>query len=135
MRFIFALLFLFACTKKPDFSAQKQEFYNEANARGCIVAPVEIYFAELEPEIAGYCVPKFGILLNSERWKELGDLQRKELVFHELAHCVFGAEHQQLGLMTPSMNSENELEIMFPRYVDMLFKDCLTFADLMKVTE
>lgn len=136
MRFIFALLLLFACTKKPDFSAEKQEFYNEAVERGCLVAPVkQMYFAELEDETAGYCFPTTAILISSSRWNKFGPFQKKEVVFHELAHCVFGAEHTDFGIMSPSMHSEQELEMIWPKYVDLLFKDCLTVTDLLKVKE
>jgi len=128
-----ALLALFtalaSCKQKPSFEAEKEMFYREANARGCIVQPVDIYFARLDA--AGYCVPNFGILIDETLWESFGPLQRREVVFHELAHCVFGAEHSKLGLMTPSMHDEAHLEAVWDTYVDLLFTDCLTFHALM----
>lgn len=93
--------------------------------------PVDMYFARLDSDIAGYCVPAFGILINETMWARLKDYQRKELVFHELGHCAMGKEHTDLGIMAPSMHSEAEMEIMWDVYVDLLFKDCLTIFDLL----
>jgi hypothetical protein len=131
MRFILLALLILSCKPKLDYQPQKQAFFNEANARGCLVHTVDIYFAHLDGTTAGYCVPKFGILLSIDRWQEMGELQKKELVFHEHAHCVFGAEHQDFGLMSPSMHSEEELELMWPKYVELLFKDCLTVEQVL----
>jgi Zn-dependent peptidase ImmA (M78 family) len=135
MRFLIALCLLFACTKKNDLTTEKQEFYNEAIARGCLVGPTDYYFAEIDESIAGYCVPQFGILINSNRWNDLEPLQRKELVFHEFGHCVLGFEHTEIGLMAPSMHSEEELELMWDKYLDMMFAECLKLEDLLKVKE
>lgn len=122
------LLMVCACKEKPSFEAERQAFYNEANERGCIVQPVRMHFARLD--VAGYCVTDFGILINETLWQEFGPLQKKEVVFHELAHCVFGAEHTEFGLMTPNMHSEQELELMWDKYVDLLFKGCVTLPTL-----
>lgn len=123
------LLMVCACKEKPNFEAERQEFYNEANARGCIVQPVRMNFARLD-DVAGYCVADFGILIDETLWQEFGPLQKKEVVFHELAHCVLGAEHTEFGLMTPSMHSEEELELMWDKYVTLLFKDCVTLSTI-----
>lgn len=124
------LLMVCACKEKPNFEAQKEMFYREANARGCIVQPVRMNFARLD-DVAGYCVADFGILIDETLWQEFGPLQKKEVVFHELAHCVLGAEHTEFGLMTPSMHSEEELELMWDKYVNLLFKDCMTLSTIM----
>lgn len=128
-----ALAFLFtvitSCKEKPSFEAEKEMFYREANNRGCIVQPVRMHFARLD--VAGYCVADFGVLIDETSWETFGPLQRREVVFHELAHCLFGAEHTSIGLMAPNMHSEEELELMWNKYVDLLFTDCLTFPALM----
>jgi len=124
------LLFtVIACTSTPDFEAEKQLFYKEANERGCVVIPMDIHFARLG-STAGYCVPRFGILLNETLWHDYGEFQRKELVFHELGHCVLQKDHEELGIMKATMHSEEHMEMMWKEYVDLLFKDCLSLADL-----
>ena len=134
MRLIISIILLIicSCSNKPDFSAEKQEWYNEANERGCLVFPTKLYFADLKGEAVGYCVPRFGILIDIDSWNKFGPLQRKELVFHELGHCVLSLEHSELGLMAPNMHSEEELDMMWPKYLNLLFKGCLSLGDLIK---
>lgn len=135
MRLLICLLFLFAC-KKADFLSEKQEFYNAAIAHGCVVLPLEqIYFAELEDGIAGYCLRPGIILLNSKRWDKFGPYQKREVVFHELGHCVLHQEHTALGIMSDSMHSEDELELMWDKYVALMFSNCVTIGDLLKVKQ
>lgn len=126
------LLTVCACASKPDLSAEKQAWYNEANERGCLVFPTKLYFADLKGEAVGYCVPRFGILIDIDSWNKFGPLQRKELVFHELGHCVLSLEHSEPGLMAPNMHSEKHLEETFSEYTDLLFKGCVTLGDLIK---
>lgn len=132
MKRLVPLLFtvIVAC-KTPTFEAERELFYKEANERGCLVAPVSIYFARLDSGTAGYCVKDFGILLNETMWMTMKEYQRRELVFHELGHCVLGYDHQDLGIMTTKMHSEAEMEIMWDKYLDLFFKDCLTLTKLL----
>jgi len=127
------ILLITACQSAPSFEKQTEEFYREANKRGCFVFPIRTHFARLEENIAGYCVSSFGILLNETKWKDMGEYQKRELVFHELGHCVLGLEHTSLGLMAPSMHSEDELELMWPKYVELLFADCLTLEKMINL--
>lgn len=134
MRFLSTLIVftvMTACTSKPNFEAEMELFYKEANKRGCITYPVDIHFARLGTT-AGYCIPKFGILINESLWQDYGPYQRKELVLHELGHCVLQAEHESFGLMTPSMHSEAHLEAVWDTYVDLLFKDCVTLSTIVQ---
>jgi hypothetical protein len=107
-----------------SFENEYFEFYQEAFKRKCIVFPVPAYFSRLEPEIAGYCIPGFGILINEDRWASLGVLQKKELIYHELAHCTLGLEHSEPGLMAPRMHPEAELKKNWDAWLELLFTSC-----------
>jgi hypothetical protein len=106
-----------------NFEIEYLEFHKEAIRRNCVAFPVNAYFARLEPEIAGYCIPSFGILINEDRWATFGPYQKRELMFHELGHCVLGLNHSD-GLMSPKMHRESELKENWKAWVDDLFKNC-----------
>jgi hypothetical protein len=120
---ILSLLSFSSCAF-ANFEMEYLEFYQEALKRNCVVFPVNAYFARLEPEIAGYCIPGFGILFNEDRWANFGPYEKRELVYHELAHCVLGQDHSEPGLMSPTMHSEEEIKKNWSAWVDLLFKDC-----------
>jgi len=122
-----ASLFSFLCVSScafANFEVEYMEFYQEALKRNCVVFPVNAYFARLEPEIAGYCVPGFGILINEDRWATFGPYQKKELMYHELAHCVLYKDHSEPGLMSPKMHQEKEVKENWVIWMALLFKDC-----------
>jgi hypothetical protein len=120
---LLSLSFMSSCAM-ADFEIEYMEFYQEALKRNCFVFPMHAYFARLEPEIAGYCIPGFGILFNEDRWDKFGPYQKRELVFHELGHCVLGKDHSEPGLMAPSMHSEKEIKKNWEAWVNELFKGC-----------
>jgi len=120
-------LFLTGSCGAASFRNEADEFYSEALKRRCFVMRVDIYFARLESEIAGYCVPTFGILINENGWNSYGEYERKELIFHELGHCGLGLGHTEIGLMAPRMHTEAEIKKNWKDWVDLLFKDCLKF--------
>ena len=120
-------LLLTACSLSASFKPEVDEFYHEAMKRRCFVFEVDMYFARLESEVAGYCIPTFGILINEDGWDSYEEYQKKELIFHELGHCALGLSHSDDGLMTSKMHSEKELKENWNRWLDLLFKDCLKF--------
>lgn len=53
------------------------------------------------------------ISINRKFWDTVGDLQREQLLFHELAHCLYGLGHEEaweegrpLSIMHPSLVQE-----------------------------
>lgn len=46
-------------------------------------------------------------IINIELWNELTPLQKRALVWHELAHDVFNVEHGEIALMATSMDRIN----------------------------
>lgn len=117
-------VFLSSSCAFAGFENEYMEFFEEAFKRKCFVLPVNAYFSRLEPEIAGYCIPGFGILLNENRWPSMGVYQKKELMFHELAHCTMGLDHSEPGLMAPVMHDEKELKSNWKNWVELLFAKC-----------
>lgn len=117
-------VFLTSSCAFASFETEYFEFFQEAYKRKCLVIPVSAYFSRLEDEIAGYCIPGFGILINENRWPTLGAYQKRELMFHELAHCTLGLEHSEPGLMAPTMHKEEELKANWNKWVNELFSVC-----------
>jgi hypothetical protein len=117
-------LFLSSSCAFASFENEYFEFFQEAYKRKCLVMPIDAYFARLEPNIAGYCIPGFGILLNENMWPMLSKMERKELMFHELGHCVLGLEHSKEGMMAPVMHDEQEIEKNWDKWVEELFSVC-----------
>jgi len=132
-----ALLLSIMCISScalANFETEYLEFYQEAIKRNCMVFPVNAYFSRLEPGIAGYCIPGFGILFNEDRWAAFGPYQRKELVFHELGHCVLGLEHKEPGLMSPVMHQEKDVAANWDAWLNVLFENCEKWPPLPEVT-
>lgn len=121
--FCLSLSCISSCAR-ADFEMEYLEFYQEALKRNCVVFPIDAYFAKLEDDIAGYCIPGFGILVNETRWEKFGPYQKKELIYHELGHCVLGLTHKEPGLMSPTMHKEKDIEKNWNNWKEMLFKDC-----------
>lgn len=120
-------LFLTGSCAMVSFKPEVNEFYAEAMKRRCFVMNVDIYFARLESDIAGYCIPTFGILINENGWHSYEEYERKELIFHELGHCALGLQHTENGLMTPKMHTEQEIKKNWDAWLNLLFEDCLKF--------
>jgi len=81
---------------------------------------------DLPANFAGYCVHYVSILVDKEGFKKMGPLQRKEIVYHELGHCVMFLEHtdHSNSLMSPVMHKEEELQKNFSVWLEDFFKDC-----------
>jgi len=132
--FSMSLMCISSCAM-ANFEYEYYEFYKESVKRSCVVFPMPAYFAKIENNVAGYCIPTFGILINEERWASMGPYQKKELIFHELGHCVLGLEHKEPGLMAPVMHSEEEVKKNWDAWVNEFFKDCIKWPAPKKETE
>lgn len=121
---LLSCLILSSSCATASMENQYFEFFEQAFKRKCLAIPVSAYFARLEDEIAGYCIPGFGILINENRWPILGEYQKRELMYHELAHCTLGLDHSEPGLMAPVMHSEEELKENWDSWVEELFSVC-----------
>jgi hypothetical protein len=117
------VLTMSSCMTPASYDEEYTSFYQDAAEHACFVSPVPVYFARLEPEIAGYCVPSFGILLNENHWGKYGPYQRLELMYHELGHCALGLDHSE-GLMSPAIHSEKEVEANWSEWREELFTGC-----------
>lgn len=91
--------------------------------------PALVEFADLEPPMAGICFRLTGILLSERLWAEYKPLQRMELMYHELGHCVLFLEHSESGLMSPEIHSEAELIKNWNDWRDQLFSQCSKLVD------
>lgn len=96
-----------ACSPKkglyvdPEFKMYFKMFEIETNTT---ITNLNIVFAGIEnPTLAGHCTIKknsFGkektpsIEINATIWKQLSVVQREALIYHEIAHCVQGRDHQ-----------------------------------------
>ena len=43
------------------------------------------------------------IYIDKKMWGNLQDSVKRQLLYHELGHCLFGLEHTQTGIMQPSI--------------------------------
>jgi len=122
MKALLIALALTACSQISEY----QEFEMEAKNRGCRYFPTGIYFTEILPDSsAGYCIPGVGVFLNENFWPTYGRYQKLELVFHEMGHCGFGYGHSDDGgIMSPTMHTEEEIELSWGVWVDQFFENC-----------
>lgn len=93
------------CCTKPQTPSDQEfkvyvdefEYYSSVDT-----SLVPIYFADLEDGIAGVChyfrvgggPIRWGYIeIDKEYWITMSELQKINLVFHELGHCVLGRDH------------------------------------------
>jgi hypothetical protein len=104
------VLILSACGKgtlspvndAPDFQRYLDHFQAYSVQYGHDVPPVKnllgvTFGPTQDADVAGLCIWGFlsgrQILINKEQWKDLDDLSRESLVFHELGHCALNRAH------------------------------------------
>jgi len=116
-------LFFQSCFFPSKYWKEYKSFYTDAENRGCIFYPVDIYFSKLDSEIAGLCVYHFGIIINEELWQKYGPFQRLELMYHELGHCVLDYDHS-IGIMNEYIHEENEIKKNWSIWRDKFFHEC-----------
>ena len=65
----------------------------------------------INDDVVGWCKPYFvpmEIMLQTQEWRLANDLEREQLVFHELGHCQFGFPHDE------SIKDGRPVSIMYP---------------------
>ncbi len=83
----------------PDFQAYVDKFESQYQTN----VNIDIKYSELEEFTLGMCYsytdPKYNYIeVDGSSWLELDENHREELIFHELGHCIFGREHDNLFL-------------------------------------
>lgn len=92
-----------------NFSSQKDAELNEYYEKGMSMvkrycrdnqyyrpAVISIRFENLKPDVLATCYLRlngYTILFNKRNWYALSELDRTQLVMHELAHCIFNEDH------------------------------------------
>lgn len=111
---IIACVALIFTDPKPDVSKIDKEFlpyyykFIDFNKRcGLKSLPgTSIKFTKLETSVYGRCYYfKNRMVINNLFWKDLNNLQREQLIFHELGHCLLKLGHDDIG--TNLMNSSD----------------------------
>jgi len=82
----------------------------------------------------GLCINHFRptVILDKKFWRTASPVQREELVFHELGHCILGRDHEEatqnllgytqpVSLMNPYILSEPDYLHMRDYYIAELF--------------
>lgn len=105
MKYIF-LIFLMGCSHREAvlrnddiseyvnrFETHGKKYYGDQST----VGNISYYFENMGfSEIAGYCQVDDNekkIVINSVSWSKYTDLEKEELLFHELGHCVLYRGH------------------------------------------
>lgn len=117
-------IFLFACSDSVESIVE--EFYTLAENRNCYPKRLPIALVDLPDPAVGMCVPYVTMLIDSESFRKFGFFQKREVIFHELGHCVLYRDHTDdpISLMTPHMHTELALGKDFGTMLDELFSDC-----------
>lgn len=80
----------------------------------------------IEAKALGICTTGNGITptitINPEAWKYWDDnnmeSSKEQVMFHELGHCVLNREHNEVTVKTLDTNSNIQVSIMFPYFMD-----------------
>lgn len=74
--------------------------------RHIVIDDLIVEFKAITPKWMGVCyygqTPR--IVLNTYYWQWLNDLDREQLVFHELGHCVLNRDHNDQWITAPDGN-------------------------------
>lgn len=90
------LLTCFFFRSCDPFSPYLKSFEKEINRR----VSVTIKFGELKGELNAACFhDQNEVVVNSKRWGLFNEVEREEIIFHELGHCFLGREHTETGIM------------------------------------
>lgn len=101
-------------TIDPELLTYFERFESEANARNIIIdfdkLGISGQIVSIRGStIVGQCVTNDDgpdrILIEQDYWKNLSDLQREFLVFHELGHCALGRIHNDEKYLNGSCRS------------------------------
>lgn len=100
------------------------DFQAEADARGRGLPEISVEFSQLsDPLLGGVCIHTWTtatrrhearetrrVVISTDWWPRLGELQRTFLMRHELGHCYLGLEHAEEGWMRAVTPREDELQ-------------------------
>lgn len=89
----------FSRLSPPEFDSYYRQFREEAAKAQCDIPHKSVAILKAHPlyfpkDVIGMCFPYYGVIfINEAFWKIASDQERKELIFHELAHCAMGLNH------------------------------------------
>jgi hypothetical protein len=83
-------------------------------------------------DVVGWCKPyiyPLQIMIQSEQWRTSSDMQREQLMFHELGHCLLRRQHDEttspngtpMSIMYPFLVPEHTYETFRDEYIKELF--------------
>lgn len=85
------LVVAFSVEFNVDVNQVRFEFLDEENIPELGLAPDE----QGSTKFHGYCDEPAGVIyLNKNHWNKISYAQQRELVFHELGHCVLDMGHE-----------------------------------------
>ena len=92
-------LHLMPMERPPEYYLHK--FYADKSlyTQTCSSFPtVDVVLGDLPGSIIGLCDPRgkvHVVTVSREFWKKATNLQKEELMYHELGHCVLGKPHKE----------------------------------------
>lgn len=125
-----------------DLAPYVQEFIQAGVSVGkrVVVDDLSLHFSDrLDADVAGQCQPNdkgtYGtptILISTKYWPSLTEILRRQVMFHELGHCVLWLDHDETwvtigqdyiprSIMYPSMQNEYIYAVHWDYYVNELF--------------
>jgi len=82
-----------------------EDFYHQAELRGRHIRhmPIDVRYGLLDFHTLGVCYrgryPDNNlILVNAPKWDNMTQAAKRELIYHEMGHCVLGKGHEQNGI-------------------------------------
>jgi hypothetical protein len=113
------------------------KFRLEAKKRNTIISkmPITMIFQETrtksKPDVIGRCSINNGTLrvsIDTKYWNKVKSIQREELIFHELGHCILGRGHcthkrnkKRISIMSQSVGDEKDYLENREEYLKELF--------------
>ncbi|MBX2986768.1 MAG: hypothetical protein KF802_02625 [Bdellovibrionaceae bacterium] len=148
------ILGLTACSKSGDsspkplpptyaigaqFNSLVDEFYDQAQLRGItlkrnlVVVEVEKFSADLPANTVGVCFYPSSqrqypyVEVKKDFWDGVSDEARKNLIYHELGHCLLYRDHISDTQFAPIIGRSVPLSIMYPIILMTLPSDISNF--------
>lgn len=120
MRYIIIVFLFVSCGTSIQRGSNKellsyvQRFEEVTGVKGQIT----INFSTLPDQILGVCYKyddgKRDVEIDLSYWKEIDDLTKEEIVFHELGHCVLNRDHDETLIETSKYSQRIPNSIMYP---------------------
>jgi beta-lactamase regulating signal transducer with metallopeptidase domain len=127
MKILLILLLLVSCGKDSEesslqyfkndvfFKELREDYIDYIERRNFLIEEsylnkirtIPISFSNQIPTNAGVCIDKNHILVNSFYQDPYFNQELRQIVYHELGHCIFDLKHvnESMDLMLPSMNT------------------------------